>query len=474
MNTKDKGTNTKQSQSNQSNFSTQFPESKREKLIQTCSNTYLSNNVNYDPMRLAKFITKASDLILNELDNDCLSQVFTIWNGCFDQCGLNNSKKITAQRLSDINSRHIRSISQKSKGDNNRCTITQLDWNSSGSILVVVYGNGDHMALSKNPGLIELWEIQTDYQQASCKPIASLTYDCELTCIAAHPQNPYVFAAGSQTGEIVIFRNADDNILSVYAVSNVGVYFHESAVLNLAWYYDETKESEWILYSTGQDCKILTWSLSNKLKYPTNGYYLVTPTNEAMPKTETNKSYIMGTTISIFCHNDKTTFVIGSDCGEILVARDDSASLKKNIESFRLSMKWTSSAKEILKRIEDSSIDNVVKKAEGYSKERGKGGVDRNVLYAIGISPTLMYPPLDCCNFTCPHVGNLNSVDFCDGRLLSCGDDGVVQLFRINDHSQLQMTHIIETSVPSQTVIAAFGSSDVSFVELFEPLSIFD
>ncbi len=463
MSTKDKGTNTKQSQSNQSNSSTQFPESTREKLIQTCSNAYLSNNANYDQMRFDLFLPKASDLILNELDNDCLSQVFSIWNGYIDRCGLNNGKKITTKRLSDMKSRHIHSISHNSNEENNHYTITQLDWNSSGSILVVVYGNGDHMVLSKNPGLIELWEIQTDYQNASYKPIASLTYDCELTCIAAHPQNPNVFAAGSQTGEIVIFRNADDNVLSVHAVSNVGVYFHESAVLALAWYYDDKKEREWILYSTGQDCKVLTWSLSNKLKYPTNGYYLETPTNNAMPKTATNKSYVMCTTISIFCHNDKNTIVIGSDCGQILVARDDSAPFK-NIVSFRLSMKWTSSAKDILKRIEDSSRENVLKKAEEYSKERGKKGVDRNVLYAIGVSPTLMYPPLDCSNYTFPHVGNLNSVDFCGGRLLSCGDDGVVQLFMINDHSQLQMTHIIETSVPSQKVIAAFGSADVSIV----------
>jgi WD40 repeat protein len=57
-----------------------------------------------------------------------------------------------------------------------------------------------------------------------------------LMCVAFHPQNPSIVAAGSFNGEVFVWDTepADYRFLS----SGIGDYFHREPVTKVAWVYD--------------------------------------------------------------------------------------------------------------------------------------------------------------------------------------------------------------------------------------------
>ena len=238
MNSIDHGTNT--DSWNQTNTSTQFPEAKHDTSTQTAKNSW-STPIHYNLLKFEIFLSNVSSIIMNELENDNISNVFSIWNGYVEESQYETT--VGVSKLYEFESSCIQTF-DKSTTENYH-VITQVDWNSTVSILAVVHGNRDDTGLSKYPGLIELWKIIMDEESPPEKSLSRLEYESGLNCVAAHPILPDIFAAGAQSGEIVIFHLTDSNILKEIHSSDIGPYFHDAPVLHLEWHYDDEKEYCW-------------------------------------------------------------------------------------------------------------------------------------------------------------------------------------------------------------------------------------
>jgi len=100
------------------------------------------------------------------------------------------------------------------------------------------------------------------------KPSFLLEHSSYVTCVAAHPEMPAVFAAGSFNGEIMCYDVGLDEPLS--ACSKIDDYFHREPISHLEWTWNAS-EAAYQLCSTSLDGKVLIWSLTNKLKCPLRG-----------------------------------------------------------------------------------------------------------------------------------------------------------------------------------------------------------
>ena len=167
----------------------------------------------------------------------------------------------------------------------------------------------------------------------------------------------------------------------------------------------------------------------------------------------------VGNVFSVFNNHKSTIVSVGCDCGHLLTSVDNDIILKNS--TLKLSMKWSLNAQEIVSRMLPIHREKVVKKAEDYARLKKKEGVDRNTLYAIGIPVNVMYPPL-CHNLSLPHLGNIHSVDFCEGYLLSCGEDGIIHVYTIDDHNEIKVVQKIENLIPPKKAMAVFCSKKVS------------
>lgn len=57
-----------------------------------------------------------------------------------------------------------------------------------------------------------------------------------LMCVAYHPKNPSLVAAGSFNGEVFVWDTEPDEYK--FYSSGIGDYFHREPVTNVAWVYD--------------------------------------------------------------------------------------------------------------------------------------------------------------------------------------------------------------------------------------------
>lgn len=55
-------------------------------------------------------------------------------------------------------------------------------------------------------------------------------------CVAYHPKNPSLVAAGSFNGEVFVWDTEPDEYR--FYSSGIGDYFHREPVTNIAWVYD--------------------------------------------------------------------------------------------------------------------------------------------------------------------------------------------------------------------------------------------
>jgi hypothetical protein len=430
----------------------QTVEWKREKSTQTKSKP---RRPQYNGDKFNQFIRDSSKIILDELDNDSLSQAFCVLNGYHDdQHAIKNAKALKLNRLFAFSPGHNRVLGVERE---QQLSLTQFDWNATGSLLIIVYGNKDRFGVVSSYGLVEIWKMDTrkksDSKVPPEKPISSLVYESAFNCVAAHPHEPNkMFACGAMNGEIVIFQH-DNDTLTISAVSQVGEYYHEGAITSLAWHYNAN--DEWILYSTGFDNKLLLWTISNKLNHPVGGYFLYDTQEE-----KSIECFVGNTLILFKSHQDECTIAIGCDCGHILTSQSSSRIHEQNI-SAKLTMKWSSTAKSMLLRISPSNQQKVIHRAEEFVRINKKDGVDRSIIYAIGIPPHIMYPALNP-NVSHPHLGTIHSLDYCNGQLLSSGDDGVVVIHDIGLNGELEAVSKIQNTFQPKKTMSLFCTQDVS------------
>jgi WD40 repeat protein len=156
-----------------------------------------------------------------------------------------------------------------------RLHATSVSWNCTGKSLAVCYGRTDMNGWCDMPGAVCVWRIfSKDF--APENPYLTFDHASCFCSLAFHPENPALLAAGSFDGQLMVWDISQDSPEEPVAMTPINEFCHSEPVFSLCWIWD-AKEREFLLISAAADGRILTWSLSNKLRHPVRGAMLNNP-----------------------------------------------------------------------------------------------------------------------------------------------------------------------------------------------------
>ena len=165
--------------------------------------------------------------------------------------------------------------------------ISDIGWNSSGSIFAVGYSEPEHEGACSHKSFISIWNLFKKGLQNASSQIIEIN-GC-VSCLKFHPVRSSILACGSFSGGIYLYNieKQDDNLISK---SGIDDYFHRQLITKLIWWEDKipgTKQISYVHFKTTQnllslstDGKILLWDIKldqNKdpFEFPLKGFSLL-------------------------------------------------------------------------------------------------------------------------------------------------------------------------------------------------------
>ncbi|GLD92243.1 hypothetical protein PINS_up000776 [Pythium insidiosum] len=260
-------------------------------------------------------------------------------------------------------------------------------------------------------------------------------------CVAFHPKNPSLVAAGSFNGEVLVWDLEHDEYR--FYASGIGDYFHREPVTKVAWVYD-VQGAEYNVASVSGDGKVLFWRLKDKLAFPVEGYVLHLPTGVASSSSSSSKpAPVIGGKSLAFSPSDKTSrsFVVGSEGGAIIRCFSKGTA---RASDFKGDKKWTATAARLIGRLPSAKIPALRRQVENYATEKKSKEITLAMVYDAKIDPAVLYPSAVDFVFE-GHVGPVYDVSFSPFRkslFASCSSDGTARLF-----SYLQKEPILSLEV---------------------------
>ncbi|KAG3118746.1 hypothetical protein PI124_g8631 [Phytophthora idaei] len=335
-----------------------------------------------------------------------------------------------------------------------KLSCTGVSWNATGSVIAVAYGRFDHSGWCNYRSALCLWNVfQSDLNQQ--KPSLVLETSSGLMCVAFHPQNPSVVAAGSFNGEVFVW-DMEPAECKFYS-SGIGDYFHREPVTKVAWVYD-IQTADYNIASVSGDGKILFWRVKDKLAFPVEGYVMHLPhgiggTGSKTTNDETRSPVIGGKALA-FSSTDKASraFVVGSEGG--VVARCF-AKAAANVRSsdFKGEKKWTVTAAKLVSKLPASKIPAARRQVEAYASAKRSKEVTLATVYEARLDPNTIFPSAMDFVFE-PHTAPVYDASFSPFRksiFLTASADGTT---RVYSTMQRELLLSLEVS-PSSTYLYA-------------------
>ena len=269
-------------------------------------------------------------------------------------------------------------------------------------------------------------------------------------CVAYHPKNPSVVAAGSFTGEVFVW-DLEPQEYRLYG-SSIGEYYHQEPVTKIEWVYDITT-SDYHIASVSGDGKVLFWRVKDKrLDHPIEGYIMHSVdvhVKEGMHKTG---EYVLGGK-SIGFSQDKTsrTFVIGSEGGHVArcFAKSSIAMGKTRLSDlFKGDKKWTVTACRLVGMLPTEQLVAVRRQVEAYATEKRVKEITLGTVYEARVNPFHLYPNAMDFYFD-PHSGPVYDISFSPFRknlFLTCSLDGTVRLYNYLQKDPILNIEVTPTS----------------------------
>ncbi|EEY62587.1 uncharacterized protein PITG_14354 [Phytophthora infestans T30-4] len=261
-----------------------------------------------------------------------------------------------------------------------RLSCTGVSWNATGSVIAVAYGRFDHSGWCNYRSALCLWNVfQSDLNQQ--KPSLVLETSSGLMCVAFHPQNPSVVAAGSFNGEVFVW----DMELAEYK-------FYSS----VAWVYD-IQTADYNIASVSGDGKILFWRVKDKLAFPVEGYVMHLPQGIGGSGSKSNnddtRSPVIGGKALAFSSTDKASraFVIGSE-GGVIARCFAKAATNVRSSDFKGDKKWTATAARLVSKLPTSKIPAARRQVEAYASVKRSKEVTLATVYEARLDPTIIFP----------------------------------------------------------------------------------
>lgn len=144
-------------------------------------------------------------------------------------------------------------------------------WNASGTMVAVAYGRMDTSGWCYSNGYVCVWNLMRSDLDVNA-PHYTLETDTYATAVAFHPNNSLMLAAGTYSGEVIVFSNVTDAVPAEFSSANGGSPFqHREPVSGLQWLriLQETREAHrYLLCSSSLDGQLMYWSPANRLAGP--------------------------------------------------------------------------------------------------------------------------------------------------------------------------------------------------------------
>uniref|UniRef100_K3WD36 Uncharacterized protein n=1 Tax=Globisporangium ultimum (strain ATCC 200006 / CBS 805.95 / DAOM BR144) TaxID=431595 RepID=K3WD36_GLOUD len=319
-----------------------------------------------------------------------------------------------------------------------KLSCTGVSWNATGSAIAVAYGRFDHTGWCNYRSALCLWSVfHADFNPQ--KPTLVLETSSGLMCVAFHPKNPSLVAAGSFNGEVFVWDTEPEEYR--FYASGIGDYFHREPVTKVAWVYD-VQAAEYNIASVSGDGKVLFWRLKDKLAYPVEGYVMHLPGTGTSASNNSNsvhlaasgsterKGYVIGGKSLAFCSNDKTSrsFIVGSEGGA--VTRCFSKGMARS-SYFKGEKKWTATAARLVGKLPSQRIPAIRHQVELYATEKKSKEITLAMVYEAKLDPNSLYPSAMDFAFE-QHGGPVYDVSFSPFQkslFLSCSSDGTARVY---------------------------------------------
>ncbi|RLN91396.1 hypothetical protein BBJ28_00023600, partial [Nothophytophthora sp. Chile5] len=222
-----------------------------------------------------------------------------------------------------------------------------------------------------------------------------------LMCVAFHPQNPAIVAAGSFNGEVFVWDTepSDYRFLS----SGIGDYFHREPVTQVAWVYDiqaadyNVRSAASLLASlpgiasVSGDGKILFWRLKDKLAFPVEGYVMHLPRPSGSNQDEAAAQVIGGKALG-FSSIDRASraFVVGSEGGAVARCFAKSGGNVRSSD-FKGDKKWTATAARLLGKLPAAKLAAARRQVEAYATAKRSKEVTLATVYEAKLDPATLF-----------------------------------------------------------------------------------
>mmetsp|Transcript_30551 Transcript_30551/g.36037 ORF Transcript_30551/g.36037 Transcript_30551/m.36037 type:complete len:583 (+) Transcript_30551:1-1749(+) len=312
---------------------------------------------------------------------------------------------------------------------------TGVGWNASGSLLIATFGRSDISGWCSHGGVLAGWSLFRRDFDPSAQPEVLLEHSSCLMSLACHPETPYLCAAGSYNGEVLVVDMSSSETIETRLVSQIDDYFHREPVRSLKWVWD-AEENEYVVASASSDGKVLWWRPRHQLKFPIRGSKLsLQRQSDGLRGLGLLNSAVHGATSITFTYaNGKpemsSTMVVGSEAGAVFALQPSlPAFSSKDLDSI-----WDDDARKLLRCVDnETSRETVRSHVERWAKLNNQPGKispetlfrskpDPDLLFNAGASGRTRFEP---------HAGPVLSVDaspFHRNLFASAGADGVVKI----------------------------------------------
>ncbi|PNF15363.1 WD repeat-containing protein 34 [Cryptotermes secundus] len=300
---------------------TSYSEQESQSSVSKCVETQTDNvqpelmmaeNVDYD--KLAAFLSCICPKVITELDKMSRSRAFDGYEPIEDDADGGVRKLHTLQ---------VPNITSQSK-----MKVSSLSWSCTGAVVAFACSHSEHESWCDHSGNVHLFNINRQDFSDSAPSKTLETRSC-VTSLSAHPYEPSILAAGTFSGEVLIWNLQKDDDCLISSSANVPGA-HRDAVSQVSWVRNLDPTQQWpVLVSAGHDGRVLVWQIGTHsgtiqlregfvillehIKYTGPGKSVPSPVGGAGIDME------LGVTCFSFTAQDLTTFVVGVDGGGLLL-----------------------------------------------------------------------------------------------------------------------------------------------------------
>ncbi|GJQ88153.1 hypothetical protein Trydic_g13155 [Trypoxylus dichotomus] len=234
-----------------------------------------------------------------------------------------NSSAFKNYRVAQTKEQPIVKLMQKIKvqecnGDD-VCRISTLSWNATGNTLAVAC-NQFHKTWCYHPGMVSLYTFDRN-DRVPDNPTKRLASDTCINVVRFHPRSPSVIAAGTQSGNVIVWNIQHDDGENEICKINA----HEEIVTHLAWINDMDTAKTPLLATSSLDGYLCLWnfdpvdeSIRLKHKYQVKSPLLLKKSRPYLQSEEISKKVVRGINTFDFSPYFPEIFIVGAEGGLVI------------------------------------------------------------------------------------------------------------------------------------------------------------